>query len=109
MILGGVVCLLLPFGDITALLGLVIAGLGCAPIYPSVIHSTPAHFGADKSQAVIGVQMASAYVGTCLMPPVFGFLANHISVSLYPVFLLALLVLMVVMHERMLPIVKRNK
>lgn len=109
LILCGVICLLLPFGEITALLGLVIAGLGCAPIYPSVIHSTPVHFGADKSQAVIGVQMASAYVGTCLMPPVFGFLANHISVSLYPVFLLAILILMVVMHEKMLPIVKKNR
>lgn len=109
LILCGVVCLLLPFGDMTALAGLVIAGLGCAPIYPSIIHSTPAHFGADKSQAMIGVQMASAYVGTCFMPPVFGFLANHINVSLYPVFLLVILLLMVVMHEKMLPMVKAEK
>lgn len=109
LILCGVVCLLLPFGDMTALAGLVTAGLGCAPIYPSIIHSTPAHFGADKSQAMIGVQMASAYVGTCFMPPVFGFLANHISVSLYPVFLLVILFLMVVMHEKMLPMVKAEK
>lgn len=109
LILCGVVCLLLPLGDITALAGLVMTGLGCAPIYPSIIHSTPTHFGADKSQAMIGVQMASAYVGTCLMPPVFGFLANHISVSLYPVFLLVILLLMVVMHEKMLPMVKAEK
>lgn len=108
LILCGVVFLLLPFGDMTALLGLVIIGLGCAPIYPSIIHSTPAHFGADKSQAIIGVQMASAYVGTCLMPPVFGFLANHVSVALYPVFLLAILLLMLVMHEKMLPKVKED-
>lgn len=109
LILCGVVCLLLPLGDITALAGLVMTGLGCAPIYPSIIHSTPTHFGADKSQAMIGVQMASAYVGTCLMPPVFGFLANHISVSLYPVFLLVILLLMVIMHEKMLPMVKAEK
>lgn len=109
LILCGVVCLLLPFGDMAALAGLVMTGLGCAPIYPSIIHSTPTHFGADKSQAMIGVQMASAYVGTCLMPPVFGFLANHISVSLYPVFLLVILLLMVVMHEKMLPMVKAEK
>lgn len=109
LILCGTVCLLLPLGDVAALAGLVIAGLGCAPIYPSIIHSTPTHFGADKSQAMIGVQMASAYVGTCLMPPVFGFLANHISVSLYPVFLLVILLLMVVMHEKMLPMVKAEK
>lgn len=102
LILCGAVLLLLPFGERTALCGLVITGLGCAPIYPSVIHATPAHFGADKSQAVIGVQMASAYMGTCLIPPVFGFLANHIGAFLYPVFLLAILVLMAVMHEKML-------
>lgn len=109
LILCGVVCLLLPFGDMTALAGLVMTGLGCAPIYPSIIHSTPAHFGADKSQAMIGVQMASAYVGTCFMPPVFGFLANHISASLYPVVLLVILLLMIVMHEKMLPIVRAEK
>lgn len=69
----------------------------------SISHSTPEHFGADRSQTIIGVQMASAYVGTCLMPLVFGLIANHISISLYPVFLLVILILMVVMHEKMLP------
>ena len=102
LILCGIVFLFLPFGEIAALTGLVITGLGCAPIYPSVIHSTPAHFGADKSQAVIGVQMASAYVGTCLMPPVFGLIANHINIVLYPVYLLLILTVMVLMHERLL-------
>lgn len=102
VIFSGIVLLLLPFGSVSAFLGLIFVGLGCAPVYPSIIHSTPAHFGADKSQAMIGVQMASAYVGTCIMPPVFGFIANHISVSLFPVYLLAILVLMVVMHEKML-------
>lgn len=74
-----------------------------------MIHSTPEHFGADKSQALIGVQMASAYVGTCFMPPIFGFIANHISVALFPVYLLAILVFMVVMHEKVLPKVAENK
>lgn len=101
-ILLGIVLLLLPFGSGTSLPGLILVGLGCAPVYPSIIHSTPDHFGADKSQAMIGVQMASAYVGTCFMPPIFGFIANHISVSLFPVYLLAILVLMMAMHEKML-------
>ncbi len=101
-ILFGIVLLLLPFGNASSLAGLILIGLGCAPVYPSIIHSTPAHFGADKSQALIGVQMASAYVGTCLMPPIFGFIANHVSVSLFPVYLLAILVLMAVMFEKML-------
>lgn len=97
----GVAAMLLPMGQTVSLIGLILVGLGCAPIYPCVIHSTPAHFGAEKSQALIGVQMASAYVGTCLMPPLFGLIANHISVSLLPVYLLAILLAMVVMHERL--------
>lgn len=106
LILLGIICLFLPFGILSAFAGLVLIGLGCAPVYPSIIHSTPAHFGEDKSQAMIGVQMASAYVGTCFMPPVFGFFANHISVSLFPFYLLAILALMIIMHEKMLPKVR---
>lgn len=95
----GVIAMLLPGAPAVALAGLVLIGLGCAPIYPCIIHSTPDHFGADKSQAIIGVQMASAYVGSCLMPPLFGLIANNITVALLPVFLLLVLVLMAVMHE----------
>ena len=88
-------------GQIAALVGFILVGLGCAPIYPSVIHSTPDHFGAERSQAIIGVQMASAYVGSCLMPPTFGLIADHISAGLLPMFLLLILILMVVMHEKL--------
>ncbi len=107
--LSGIVLLFLPFGSGITLIGFILIGLGCAPVYPSIIHSTPEHFGVDKSQAMIGVQMASAYVGTCIMPPIFGFLANHISVSLFPVYLLAILVVMGVMYEKMLSKVSVNK
>ncbi len=99
LIATGIAAMLLPGSQTVSLIGLSLVGLGCAPIYPSIIHSTPDHFGADKSQAVIGVQMASAYVGTCLMPPLFGLIANHITVALLPVYLLIVLVLMVIMHE----------
>ncbi len=95
----GIIILFLPAGEILSLIGLILIGLGCAPIYPCIIHSTPAYFGADKSQAIIGVQMASAYVGTLLMPPIFGLIANHITVTLLPVYLLIILILMVFMHE----------
>nr|WP_294528944.1 MFS transporter [uncultured Blautia sp.] len=101
IILAGILFMLLPFG-FGSQAGLLMVGLGCAPIYPCIIHSTPDHFGADKSQAVIGVQMASAYMGSLLMPPVFGLLAQNISASLFPVFLLLLLILMVFMHEKLL-------
>ena len=79
----------------------MIIGLGCAPIYPCVIHSTPDHFGAERSQAIIGVQMASAYVGTLAIPPVFGLIAQNINVSLLPIFLVIFLVIMVTMHEKL--------
>ncbi len=95
----GVITMLLPLGPNISLLGLIMIGLGCAPIYPCIIHSTPSHFGADKSQAMIGVQMASAYVGTCIMPPIFGLVANYITVSFLPVYLLIILAVMVAMHE----------
>ena len=97
----GILTMFLPLGDMAALAGLVIIGLGCAPIYPCVIHSTPDHFGADKSQSIVGMQMASAYVGTLCMPPLFGLIANHINVALLPVYMLAILVLMFLMHERL--------
>ena len=108
IIVCGIICMLLPFKDISTLLGLIFIGLGCAPIYPSIIHSTPEHFGADKSQAMIGIQMASAYVGSCFIPPIFGIITNHISVSLLPVYLLIILVLMIIMHEKMLLKIKIN-
>ena len=102
MIIGtGITVMLLPIGELAATLGLLLIGLGCAPIYPCIIHSTPAHFGAEKSQALIGVQMASAYLGTLLMPPVFGILANHISVSLMPFYMGLILTVMIVMCEKL--------
>lgn len=101
IILIGIILMCLPLGHQVALVGLVTIGLGCAPIYPCIIHSTPNTFGADKSQAIIGVQMASAYVGNLLMPPLFGLIANHISVIVFPVYLLLILIVMVVMHIKL--------
>ena len=97
----GVIVMLLPLGIGGTVAGLLLVGLGCAPIYPCVIHATPAHFGAERSQAFIGVQMAAAYVGICVMPPLFGLIANHFSASLLPFFLAAVLAVMTVMHERL--------
>ena len=57
------------------------------------------NFGKDKSQAIIGVEMASAYIGTCLMPPLFGIIAQNISATLFPIYLLIILVLMIIMYK----------
>lgn len=100
LVLTGIVSMLLPLPyNIGTTVGLMIIGLGCAPIYPCVIHSTPAYFGEDKSQAIVGMQMACAYVGSMCMPPVFGLIAQHISVLWFPLYMLVFLVLMVIMHE----------
>ena len=95
----GVALVLLPLGKLFVLAGLVLIGLGCAPIYPCIIHSTPAYFGAKNSQAMVGVQMASAYLGNCMMPPLFGLIANHIDIGLLPVYLVGILAVMISMYE----------
>lgn len=97
----GALLMLLPLGAWCKMAGLIVFGFGCAPIYPATIHSTPAHFGAERSQAIIGIQMASAYVGITVMPPIFGLIAQNISVRLMPVFILALLALGAAMYERL--------
>jgi len=98
----GVVLVGLPLkNDIPALVGLVVIGLGAAPVYPCIIHSTPLRFGAKHSQALVGIQMASAYVGSTFMPPLFGLLAQHVSIGLYPLYLGLFALLMLVMTERL--------
>ena len=97
----GILIMLLPLGDLSAMAGLTLMGLGCAPIYPCIIHSTPEHFGEENSQALIGVQMASAYVGICCMPPLFGILANGIGVFLLPWYTGLILLVMVLMCEQL--------
>lgn len=83
----GIIMIALPLSNSFALAGLIVIGLGCAPIYPSIIHSTPANFGAENSQAIVGIQMASAYTGSTFIPPLFGILAGRIGIWLYPFFL----------------------
>ena len=82
-----------------SLVGLIVIGLGCAPIYPAIIHSTPDNFGKENSQAVIGVQIAFAYIGITAMPPLFGLIAEKINIGLYSAYLLVFALLMLVMCE----------
>ena len=98
----GMVLLFLPTGGaILPAAALFVVGFGCAPIYPSIIHSTPVNFGAERAQAIIGVQMACAYIGSTFAPPIFGLLAEHISIGLYPVWLVAFTALMLIAAERL--------
>ena len=87
--------------DTIPLTALIIVGLGCAPIYPSIIHSTPFNFGKENSQSVIGIQMAFAYVGTTFMPPLFGLISQQITIALFPVYSLIFTLLMLLSTERL--------
>ena len=80
--------------DMLSLVGLIVIGLGCAPIFPSILHSTPANFGEENSGALVGVQMASAYTGSALMPPLFGFLGGLFGLGIFPFYLAAFAVLL---------------
>jgi len=81
-------------------LGLVVLGVGAAPVYPAIIHSTPKRVGKENSQAMVGIQMAAAYTGSTVMPPLFGLLAQKISLALYPWFLGAFLLITIFMTGR---------
>lgn len=98
LILAGIGRVLVPINTV-ALAGLVVVELGAAPVYPCIIHATPYNFGTENSQALVGIQMASAYTGSTLMPPLFGLIAQHINVGLYPFYLLLFAGLMLVMTE----------
>lgn len=106
----GTCLIMLPVSmQIIPLAGLVIVGFGCAPIYPSIIHSTPYNFGRENSQAVIGIQMAGAYVGSTFMPTLFGALESAAGIRLYPFYMALFAVLMLVMTERLNRIVDAKR
>lgn len=107
-ILLGILLLFLP-GNLFSLIGLLLVGLGCAPIYPSMLHETPQRFGEENSSRLMGIQMASAYVGLTVMPPLVGLLANRWSLVIFPYSLLILLILMVLGSERVNQIIARRE
>lgn len=106
----GLILLFIPSDDYAlAIAAFVIIGLGCAPIYPSIIHSTPGNFGAENSGAIIGIQMASAYVGSTFVPPLFGLLGKKLGFEIMPIYLLVFVALMIVMTECCFRTAKKNK
>jgi fucose permease len=95
----GILLTAIPVKEV-AIVGFIVLGFGCAPIYPCIIHSTPIRFGEERSQSIIGIQMAAAYLGSTVMPSLFGLVANHISISLMPLYLGIFTLLMIVMIKR---------
>ena len=105
----GIIALLLPINTpVVPITGFIIIGLGCAPIYPCIIHSTPYNFGAENSGKIIGIQMASAYIGSTFMSPLFGFLGSHFNFNILPVFLAGFFLLMITMTETTFRITARK-
>ena len=100
MILLGIILMFLPF-PILSLAGLMIIGLGCAPIYPTLLHETPRRFGAENSATLMGLQMATAYVGLTLMPPLLGVVVGRFGLQFFPLGLLLLALLLVFGTERL--------
>ncbi len=100
VILLGISLMIIPIdNEVLALVGIVVIGLGCAPIYPCIIHSTPYNFGEKNSGSIIGIQMASAYLGTTVIPPIFGFLGKGIGFDIFPIYILIFVILMSLMIE----------
>lgn len=93
----GCIFMMIPAGSTLSGIGLVVCGLGCAPIYPNIIQDTPVNYGTENSQAAIGVQMAFAYVGSTFLPSIFGALAGVGGYGLLPYFAISICVLMAVL------------
>jgi len=105
----GIIALIIPAGKLLLLPGFFIIGLGCAPIYPSLLHETPLNFGKEKSQAIMGIQMASAYIGSTFIPPLFGRITSYLSFKFFPLFIGGILILNIVMVELLNKRVDKNK
>lgn len=94
IVMMGVAVMLAPLDLSFTLMGFILVGFGCAPIYPCMLHETPRRFGVDNAQAIMGFQMAVAYVGATFLPPLFGFIATATTLSLLPLFLIVYVVLL---------------
>ena len=106
----GILILLLPVSSYEfAIAAFLVIGLGCGPIYPCIIHSTPNQFGAENSGAIIGIQMASAYIGTTVIPPLFGLIGHAIGFTVMPVYLLIFVILMITMTELTFHLTKKTR
>lgn len=105
----GAITLILPLPTYFSMVGLILLGLGCAPIYPSMLHETPNRFGKEASQSIMGLQMAFAYMGSTFMPPLLGFIASKTSIVIFPYFLLCYILIMLVNSEKINKFMKKSK
>ncbi|MFZ5989543.1 MAG: MFS transporter [Bacillota bacterium] len=107
--LAGAVLVLMPLTTIFSLIGFIMVGLGCAPIFPCMLHETPARFGKENSQTIMGYQMALAYTGSTFLPPILGIMAAQTTIGLFPFFVLACITIMLIGSERINALMKVKK
>jgi len=105
----GAVCLLLPLPTYFSMIGLILIGLGCAPIFPCMLHETPNRFGKAASQSIMGLQMVFAYVGSTFMPPILGFISSKTSIMIFPYFLLCYMLIMLISSEKINGFIRKKQ
>ncbi len=108
-VLAGLLMMLVSRWEFLTMVGFTVTGVGCAPIFPCIIHATPQRFGRERSQAIIGVEMASFYAGTCFIPPLFGLLVDWVGISCMPLVLIGVLLCMLLLHFRVYRIAEPAK
>ncbi|WP_269920069.1 MFS transporter [Caldifermentibacillus hisashii] len=106
--LTGAILLVLPLPSFFSVAGFIVVGLGLAPIFPCMLHETPTRFGEKHSQAIMGYQMAVAYTGSTFMPPLFGFIASHTTVALFPICTVIFVIAMVLSSEKLNLVLKKK-
>jgi fucose permease len=107
--LAGTLLLLLPLPPAFSLAGFLITGLGLAPIFPSMLHETPVRFGEAHAGRIMGWQMATAYTGAALLPPLFGWLAGHVTIGLFPLYMVLMAAAMLLATERLNRLLRRRE
>lgn len=109
LIIVGATLMIIPLTNQFQLMGFIILGLGCAPIYPSMLHETPHRFGKEISQGIMGIQMATAYIGSTFVPPLVGYATNRVGFGIFPIVILGFVVLMMLSTENINRILRRRK
>lgn len=105
----GAILMMMPYSNNFQVAGLMLLGLGCAPIFPSMLHETPNRFGRKVSQGIMGIQMATAYVGSTFMPPLVGYITNQVGFGIFPVIIIFFGIIMIVSTESINRLLSKRK
>ncbi len=105
----GALLLILPLPGVLLMMGLILIGIGLAPIFPGLLHETPARFGTENSARLMGYQLAMAYTGITLLPPLFGLVASYIHIGWFPFVIMAFILIMLFCSERVIRAIGKSQ